>query len=204
MAEIEAQGLGALPGIQNRLATVTRNDAPERALLEKLVRRVACIIDEATLTENSLKVDAVVDKLKNLRGKPFEPESFMELVRSLVKDLPKGVHALRFTLDRTSDGAGVALKVDLLDEPRARQLGRSGSISGDPAAAPKGTPRGWNFSEHVEVDRGTLHTRSGGCTHAYWLEDKHSYLVAAMTDACSSAPTAPFKVRILLIADLEK
>lgn len=203
MAEIEALGLGALPGIQNRLAKATKNGAPELGTLEKLARRVSCIIDEATLTEDSLKPDAVVGKLKNMHGKPFEPESFMELVRSLVKDLPKGVQALRFSVDRAGDGAGVTLKVDLLDEPRARQLGRSGSISGDPTA-PQRTLRGWNFSELVEVDKGTLHTSSGGCTHAYWLEDKHAYIVGAITDACSSTPAAPFVIRILLVADLGK
>ena len=68
MAEIEELGLGALPGIQARLAKATKKDVPERAILEKLVRRVSCIIDEATLSENSLKPEAVVGKLKNMKG----------------------------------------------------------------------------------------------------------------------------------------
>jgi hypothetical protein len=202
-AKIEALGLGALPGIQNRLAKMTKKDDPERAVLEKLVRRIACIIDEATLAENSVKPDEVVGKLKNMKGKPFESGTFMELIRSLVEDLPRGVHALRFAVDRTGDGTGVTVRVDLLDESRAKQLGRSGSITHDETAK-KGLPFAWNFNEHVEVGREHLRSVSGVSTHAHWLEEKHTELVTALTAASSSAPGDPFAVRILLIADLGK
>ena len=203
MAGIEALGLGALPGVQNRLARSTRIEASERATLEKLVRRISCIIDDATLSKDSLRPEAVVNKLKSLKGKPFEADAFVELIRSLVKNLPQGVQALRFSVDRTGDGSGLTLKVDLLDERRAKQLGRSGSFSPG-SAAPKGMPIGWDFNERVEVGEKGLHAISGACTHANWLEEKHIVLMDAINAACSSAPAEPFVVQILLIADLGK
>src|SRR5262249_55032029 len=149
------------------------------------------------------KADAVVSKLKNMKGKAFNPDSFMALIRSLVENPPEGVHALRFRVDRTGDGTGVMLKVELLDETRAKQLGRLGSILREPTT-PKGVPSAWNVNQHVEVGGKRLFGPSGVCTHAHWLEEKHIELVKALTAACSSAPEEPFAIRIQLIADLGK
>jgi hypothetical protein len=202
-AKIEELGLGALPGIQKRLAGITKKDDPERAVLEKLAQRIACIIDEATLTENSVKPDVVVGKLRNMKGRPFESGSFMELIRSLVKDLPEGVHALRFTVDRTGDGTGVALKVTLLDETRAKQLGRGGSSSRDPKT-PKGVPSSWDHYEDVDAGGKGLYGVIGICDHDHWLKDKHTELADAITAACSVSPDKPFTIRIQMIPDLGK
>ena len=108
---------------------------------------------------------------------------------------------LRFAVDSTGDGSGLKLKVDLLDELRARQLGRSGSAFRDPTT-PKGTPSAWDFNERVDVGGKGLHAHCGISSHAYWLEDKHAVLIDSLNAACSSAPAEPFVVRILLIADL--
>jgi hypothetical protein len=127
----------------------------------------------------------------------------MALIRALGENLPEGVHALRFGVDRTGDGTGVTLKVDLLDETRARQLGRLGSLRREPTA-PKGVLSAWNFNQRVEVGAKQLYGPSGISTHAPWLEEKHSQLLEALTAACSSSPENPFAVRIQLIPDLGK
>jgi hypothetical protein len=201
-SQIESLGLGALPGILQLLEKATKKE--DRAILDRLSRRVACIVDEAVFAESAVRPDdALAAKLKAMKGKPFDPDSFLELMRLSVKNLPKGAFALRFSVDRAGDGTGVTIKVDLLDEARAKKLGRSASISPD-ANAPKNVPWSWNFNESVNVGRKGLHGGTGAWTHSSWLEEKHADLVDALSIACSAPPSEPIDVRIQLIANWAK
>jgi hypothetical protein len=200
-ARIEGLGLGALPALLERLRKTAKDDAA-RAVLERLARRVACIVGAVEVADVSIKPDAALTaKLEAMKGKPFTSDSFLGLVELLVKKLPPGVHALRFSVTRSGDGTGMTLRVRLLDEDRAKGLGRSGSITRD-ANAPRDVPSGWCFSERVEVGGKALLGCSGACTHSHWLEEKHTDFREALGTACSAPPNEPIEIRLQLIPDL--
>jgi hypothetical protein len=198
-ARIERLGLGALPDVLDRL-NKTGKDAPERGVLERLARRLACIVDGVVIAEGSIKPNAAfAARLEAMKGKPFEPDAFLSLVRLPVEQLPAEVYALRFSVNRTGDGTGVTLRVHLLDEIQAKELDHGGSISPDPKTQ-RNAPYGWSFSQRVSVGGKGLLGSSGVCTHSHWLEEKHVDLRDALRQACLAAPSEPIEVRLHLIA----
>jgi hypothetical protein len=105
--QIEGLGLAALPGVARRLQK-TMNKT-ERAVLEPLVQRLACTVEEVVIAENSLKPDKMLgSRLDAIKGKPLDPGEFIGTIEFLAKNLPKGVHALRFGVDSAGNGTGVS------------------------------------------------------------------------------------------------
>jgi hypothetical protein len=198
--EIERLGVGALPGVLQRLEGAAD---PDRAVLERLARRLASLVTEVVIAEESLEPDALLAaRLKDMKGRPFDPAAFVHAVTSLVEVWPRRAHAVRFTADRAGDGTGMVLKVDLLDKARAAQLGRSGWTAQDPAA-PRDRPYNWEYNERVQVGRKGLRGVSGSGTAVGW-EGESAGLRDALTEACAAAPREPIAIRVQLIADWPK
>jgi hypothetical protein len=196
-ARIEELGLGALPGVLERLGKAGRED-PARAALERLARRLAWIVDEVVVAEGSVKPDAALAaKLEAMKGKPFDPDPFLALVRLPVKNLPVSARGLRFSVYRGGDGTGATVKVNLLDEAHAQELGRVGRITRDPKA-PRDVPSSWSFSESVEVGGKGLLGDFGVSGHPDLTN-----LREALLKACEAAPNEPIEVRLQLIPDLD-
>lgn len=195
--EIERLGVGALPGVLKRLEGA---GDPDRAVLERLARRLACLVTEVVIAEDSLEPDPLLAaRLQDMKGRPFDPGTFVHTVSSLVKLWPGRVHAVRLTADRAGDGTGMVLKVDLLDKARAGRLNGLASITPDPAA-PRDRPYSWHYHERVRVGRKHLHDRNGTAT-AEGLADKEAELRDALTEACSAAPREPIEIGVQLLAE---
>jgi hypothetical protein len=198
-ARIEALGPGALPGILERLRDVDK-DAPARASLERLSRRVACVVSRVEVAEKSVRPDAALThKLEAMKGRPFEPDDFREAVRSLAKKLPEGVPAVRFSVTRDGDGTGITLTVDLLDAARTERLARHGWIARDPSL-PKDVPSFWNCDVRVRLGRKSLLNSSGVTSHAHLLSEGEDNLRRALREACSGEPREPIDARLQLVA----
>ncbi len=183
-SEIEELGLGALPGI-TKILEKTANEG-EKVILEKLSRRLATIVDEAVFADKSVHPDvALLTKVAALEGKPFNPEAFADLIRSLTKNPPPGVHAYRFYICRAGDGTGVKIKIDLLDAAGAKQL------------------RGTVGDYGIMFD-----SREGGNTMFYSSLDefleKNGLFERDLTAACATARSEVISFRLTLISDSEK
>jgi hypothetical protein len=199
--EIEKLGLGALPGVQRRLQKPGDKTDPQRAILEHLARRIACIIDKAEIGQDSPKPDSTLRaKLAAMKGRSFDPALFFELVQLSDQNLPAGVHGLRICVDRAGDGTGVAVKVYLLDQHQVKGVFQVGSFKRDPKL-PKGEPSSWNFDERVEVGGKGVHGAMGACLHSYLMEGIRSDLRTALETACLAGPGDQIKVRLQLIPD---
>jgi hypothetical protein len=171
--------------VSARRNTVRENE-PAAALLDDLAKRLACTVAEVALAKESLQPDAkLAARLKALEGKPLTPEGFLELVGSLVNDLPKGVRTIRCTAERDDDGSGVTLRLDLVSAERSRQK-----------QAPKpGTerPTGWNYREHVTLADRVIHGPIG-----WALQWTGSNLEQSLSAAFGAAPNQSFEIYVEL------
>src|SRR5262249_6014192 len=99
--QIEQLGLGALPGILHRLGKAGKGDDPKREILERLARRLACVLAEVVVAERSLRPStALAARLEAMTGRPFDSRAFTQTIDSLARKLPKGVHGFRFSAER--------------------------------------------------------------------------------------------------------
>jgi hypothetical protein len=193
--QIEQLGVGALPGVLRRSAGT--EGSADRTALERLARRLACLVTDVVVAEESLPPDeALAARFGTLKHRPFDPKAFLQTVDFLVRHWPRDVHGVRLAVDRAGDCTGMTLTVDLLDEARASLLGRSGRIAPG-RATPRDRPSGWDYSERVQVGRKHLHGVQGG---GEWSGD-HADLRDALSAAGSAGPREPIEIRIQLIAE---
>ncbi|HYT92499.1 MAG TPA: hypothetical protein VEL76_27535 [Gemmataceae bacterium] len=200
--EIEALGLGALPGTLEQITRTSKKE--DQAVLGQLARRLATIVDGVHFADGPVKVDTqVASRFTALKGKPFDPERFVSAVRASLNRLPKGAAALRIAVDRAEDGTGITVTVSLFDAARASEVGNAGSITPAKPPAP-GERLGWNFTEHVATGTKGLHGASGVTSRGQWQDADQSSLRQALVDACAADPQEPISVRLLYAVVLSK
>jgi hypothetical protein len=194
---IEQLGLGALPAVVKLLEKSTDKE-DDRALLEKLSQRMASIVSETVFAEYSVQPsDDLIRKWLAMNGKPFEPKGFMELVKVMAKDMPAGVHGLRFFVYRPGDDTGMKVKIDLLDEARANQARANCALPAAPKPA-KNAADAWQYSFCVN---------NFGGNWIYWDADlkelfraKESYR-NRLQEACAAAPDERVNARLIMFPD---
>ena len=136
-----------------------------------------------------------------MRGKTVDDDALTDLIQSIARKLPTGVHGVSISMYRSDDGTGVTLQVNLLGKTRARSLDHYGETR-DPKT-PKGTPYGWRYSVYVEAGPKPLIHDLGGYEHATMITEKHLLLRQALSKLCSYAPNEPIEARLVFIADLD-
>ena len=190
-----------MPGILELVGKTTKQE--DRIFLEGLARRLSCTVEEADFAESSLKPSSTLaSKLAAMKGKPFDPDSFLALIRMPVTKLPRGVHALRFTVRRADDGTGIKIKFDLLDDVRAERLERMGSVAPE-ANAPEDVPYYWHSWMRVNVGRKSLQNEMV-YLDLTWITETRGKLRDALIAACSAPPDEPIDIRVQVIADFPK
>jgi hypothetical protein len=178
---IDKVGLGALPSVLRRLDRAPKQD---REALEKLSRRLACIVDHVEFAPDSLMPDPpLLASLDTLKGKPLDPERFPEAITRMVDKLPAGVHGIRFAACRADDGTGIALRLDLLSPARAALVPPAGRARPKNALRP---PSSWASTEAVKVGRKCI-----------YRDD----LRQALKEACTAPALVPIEVRVQRLAD---
>jgi hypothetical protein len=195
-AQIEQLGVGALPGVTRYLEKIGNKEDPRRVALEQLAQRLACIVGDVTIADDSIKPEGdLARQLEAMKGKPFDPSLFYELVDSATKKLPKGVHAIQLSANRAEDGTGFLVKVALLDEKRAAPLRT-------PGARASNEPPSYNFSDRVAVGKKSLHSINmnvGG-----WLNFDRAPLQQALTEASRAPVNQPIEVYIQVVGERAK
>jgi hypothetical protein len=173
---IEQMGLGAIPGVLGRLDRAQKKD---RDALEKLSRRLACIVVHFEFAADSLMPDAaLLARLDALTGKPLDPDRFPQALALMVDRLPGGVHGIRFAACRADDGTGITLRVDLLSPSRAALIPPTGRTR---PADPMQRPSSWESNEGVRVGRKAIYRDT---------------LQQALKEACAAPPLVPIEVRV--------
>jgi hypothetical protein len=203
--QIERLGLGALPGILKRTGT-TRSKA-DRAALERLSQRLARIVVRIEIADSALKPDAALAKrLAAMKGKPLDPAELIDTIKSLMTNLPAGVHALCFTLTRSDDGTGITISIDLLNKDRTEQLGPEERIAQEPGI-PKDVPYSWRERSTVVVGSRALIDWSGsGVSQTSYMMRPAGLadFSEALVRACSAPVHEAIEARIQLIAQWPK
>jgi hypothetical protein len=201
---IQRLGLGALPEILKRMGT-TESKA-DRAALERLSQRVACIVVRIETADVSVKPDAALAKrLAAMKGEPLDPAELVDIIKSLMKNLPSGVHGLCFTLTRCDDGTGIAVSVDLLNKDRTEQLGPEVRIAQEPGM-PRNMPYSWRERTVVVVGSKALRNGSGESVSqtSYAIGPGLAELRESLALACSAPVHESIEARIQLIAQWPK
>jgi hypothetical protein len=179
--DLEALGLGALPGVLTRFKATANKD--ERKRLDDLAKRLSTIIVAIEFADESLKPDAALSKrLETLKGKPLEPKTFMAAITATLRAMPPGAHVLQISADRDGDGAGFTLQIDL----------RSGK-EGD--APPKGPPVSLDYHESI-IARGASRGTSGQSIAAWVRDSDDDHLQDALSDALAIPPDQPIEIQL--------
>jgi hypothetical protein len=201
-AEIEALGLGALPGVVRILEkTPSRQD---KATLDALASRLARIVDEVGVVENSVEPDPTfAAKLAAIKDKSFDPESFLELVGLYDKKLPAGVHGLQFAVVRAHDGPGMTLKIAVLDKTRTKLLGVHGAYALTPELR-RGRAYGWHYRYSIDAAGMQAESMIGTGSDLEELIDRQGSLRQALVKACATPRNAPIEIRLIMVADFEE
>jgi len=162
-------------------------------------------VTEVVVAERSLRPDpALAARLKAMTGKPFDPRTFIQVIDSLVRELPNGAHGFRFSAERSGDGTGFTLKVDLLDEARAARVHRLGRILHEPPPR-KGELHAWHHYTRVTVGgKGRYAGGNGAELPTYWVNKGSAELQHALADLCSTPIDQPIEVCVQLIAEFAK
>jgi hypothetical protein len=198
-AAIEGFGLGALLGVLQRQDDTERKE--EQALLDGLAKRLSCVIADIELGDMSLKPDAaLVKRLEALKGKPFDPKTFIQTIGATVKGLPPGAHGLGIFAHRPGDGTGFSLRLDLLSAARAGQVTRVVQNLVKPVE-PKGPPPWLSYTERVKVGPDHVHGVSGGGRTSTWTNGSDPELEGVLDRALAALPGVPIEIRIRLIAE---
>lgn len=185
--EIEKLGLGALPGVMDRRNKA--NDNGKKAMWNEVVNRLSSIIDEIEFDEKFAKPNA--DELKNLnalKGKPFEPKSFIKAVGVLLKDSPTDIQGVRIVALRAGDGTGFSIKIQLTTNFRNA----------------KGPPTQWGMTESVKAGQRHLRGLFGAGGLALWKEGTYVDLEKVLTEAVSINPDQPIEIRIYVAPEWRK
>lgn len=198
---IEGLGLGALPGVHKRLESKGLTDT-ERAVLAEEVWRLATIVTEVVTAPKSAKPEeTLLAKLDGMKGRSFEPETFLKVIQSLLTDTPRGVRGFRFAAVRMGDGRGFAIKVDLLDERRAAEVELSSWIR-PPDNPPKDRAYWWHSEQSVQVGRECLLSSSGGFSAS--ATDDDARLLEHLGKACEAKVTERIRIDFQFIGEWAK
>jgi WD40 repeat protein len=218
LRQAEKLGLGALPGLAK--LQQQNSDPEERAVLEKLARRLAFIVAETGFSQKSIKPDQnLARELAALNGKPFDADSLMKLVRVSMQTRAKTTRGMSLAVDRAGDGTGVTIKVDLLDEPRVKQIPMQNGITLDFGnlfgLIPGSRKSTSNWKTWHAVDAGAELSENasdnGGDVRGFidlqdWQssDELPSDLQEALRQACATPANEPIRIRLLLVADFSK
>ena len=111
--EVEALGIGALPAVLAR-AKATPREAPARKDLDALAARLASVVTDVVVGQDSLPPDApFAAVLDGIRGKPFVGETFVRLVTTVLRAKPAGAVGIRLSIARGDDLKGALVVVTL-------------------------------------------------------------------------------------------
>jgi hypothetical protein len=185
-ADIEKLGPGASFAVLKRRIEADKKEDEKR--LDELLPRIACIVTQIEFADRSLKPDAALSKkLEELKGKPFEPKRFLQVIGATLKAPPPGMLGLRIDAERIGDGTGFTVRFDLLDQARA----------GVNANA-KGLPTWVDKNEHICVGNDGVHNESGSIRFSIWTEDHNSQLARVLDDVLASAPELSIDISLEL------
>jgi hypothetical protein len=116
LENVESLGIRALPALQKLLAGLTRED-PARPEIQTLVKRLAFVVTEVTITEHSVKPQQEVQqKLDAQVGKSIQVEPIVDLLVSLLRSPPQGVTGIELHIEREGDGSGTRLVLTLVPD----------------------------------------------------------------------------------------
>ena len=180
--EIEKLGLGALPQLlERRNQTANKSD---REMWNELAKRLSCIVAEIEFGEGSVKPEAaLVKRLEELKGKPFDAKTFIQTVGSTLKNPPNTTQGIRIVALRAGDGTGFSMKIDLVTNPKNAQ----------------GPPTQWGFSERVKIGKEIVRSQFGVYSDegvVIWTKGDYPELAKVLVQATASDPDQPVEIRI--------
>ena len=181
VAAIEAKGIGALPSVVSRLEGLP-NESPVRAPLEACAARLASIVTEVSVGNDSDRLPArTAELLRGLRGAPLDEAGWLQLVLHVTRVMVKGRCWMYLRVVRQDDLGGITLQLSLKRrplEPGSRLGGWKGSMGG-----------------------------SGG----FWIADEGAKeasgwesQVAEVTRVVRSSPRTPIDLRFSLYRQVER
>jgi hypothetical protein len=184
-AEVEALGLGALPGVRQALARLPKNArGGTRAALDALTRRLSCRIESVSVEPASVVPGAKLARaIDDLRGKPLTGAAVVGVLINFAQSPPPGTGGMRLSADRGDDGTGVNVRIQFTP----------GNAAGGPPAAQ------WYYGQRVRAGREWLLGSDGGTGHDYQTTlAAYSEFVDAVAKAADTPPEVPIEIRYSL------
>lgn len=131
--QLEKRGLPILPWLQDRLDTLSKEDAA-KLQLESAANRLANYVNKATLElltdDPAWKTAAVkvTEKIKSLEGKPLDAKTMIQMLIDLHTDFPGGGDGeYKLVAERGIDGRGILLNIKI--QPRPDGTGKDGAAN---------------------------------------------------------------------------
>jgi hypothetical protein len=177
IAQVEDMGIGALAGVNERLARLPVN-AAARPELESLAKRLSCVVDEIDITPTNAVLPAKLrGEIEGFRNKTLTAEALTEMLVTYAASPPAEFSGILVSAVRNEDYTGVCLRVEFT-----------------PGVA-KSTNDTWETNQSVILGAQALTSLSGGIamgTNA--LPRDYSSLSRAVSEAVAAPPDASFEI----------
>lgn len=180
VAQLEADGLGALPWVEDRLRELPEDHLARQDLLS-LADRLSNLVREAALETGQWEAPRELkNRVTGLTGKRLESAVLIELVVGAIQAFPSRAGDVSLLADRLGDGTGIAVRLTV--EPATGDLGVS-----------------TNSALSVMAHDRSLHGSYGsGARTAYDGADDYEDFRKAVDRALATARGKSFEIRVEL------